>query len=211
MKGTKVVAITTEYSSTCCKADEIVIIRPGTDPALALGIAREIIDQELYDPIFVKGHTDLPLLVRMDTHELLRASDVIPGYRLAELERTRVLEAGEEVKPWDTSAGGPAVSREMREAWGDFVVWDTKTSAPSAVSRDDIGKFFFARGVDPALEGSYEVEIEGRKVPVEPVFSLVARHLRDTWSLENTSKVTWAPVSAVQSLARQIAANPLRR
>ena len=67
-----------------------MIIRPGTDPALALGIAREVIDQKLYDERFVKGHTDLPLLVRMDTRELLRASDAIPGYELAELERRPV-------------------------------------------------------------------------------------------------------------------------
>ena len=36
-KGTKVISITTEYSSTASKSDEIVVIRPGTDPALALG------------------------------------------------------------------------------------------------------------------------------------------------------------------------------
>jgi len=45
---------------------------------LALGIAREIIERKLYDETFVKGHTDLPLLVRMDTQELLRASEVMP-------------------------------------------------------------------------------------------------------------------------------------
>ena len=33
IKGTKIVLITTEYNSTCSKADEIVVIRPGTDPA----------------------------------------------------------------------------------------------------------------------------------------------------------------------------------
>jgi nitrate reductase alpha subunit len=37
LKGTKVVAITVEYSATASKADEVVVIRPGTDPAFALG------------------------------------------------------------------------------------------------------------------------------------------------------------------------------
>jgi nitrate reductase alpha subunit len=209
-KGTKVVVISTEYNSTCSKADEIVIIRPGTDPALALGIAREIIDEGLYDEGFVKGNTDLPLLVRMDTQELLRASDVIPGYKLAELKRTRILEKGEKVAPFATDVGAPTVSRERREAWGDFVVWDRKAGKPAAVSRDDIGEYFHGRGVDPALDGEYTVEIGGKRVPVRPVFDLVREHLRATWSLENTTKVTWAPPSAVQSLARQIAANPER-
>lgn len=208
LKGTRVVAITTEYSSTCCKADEIVILRPGTDPAFALGVAREIIDEGLFDAGFVKGHTDLPFLVRMDTEELVRASDVIPGYRLAKLERTRLLADGESLAPFATDVGEPAVAASLREAWGDFVVWDTKRAAPAPVSRDDVGRYFFARGVDPALEGSFELDIGGRKVEVRPVFDLIRCHLRDTWSLENTEKVTWAPASAIRSLAREIAANP---
>ena len=208
LKGTKVVVISTEYNSTCSKADEIVIIRPGTDPALALGIAREIIDNKLYDDGFVKGHTDLPLLVRMDTHELLRATEVLPDYKLAKLRRTKVLKKGEKVAPFDTNVGEPTITEAMREEWGDFVVWDTKKGGPAAVSRDDIGKYFFELGIDPALEGRFEVRVGNKRVPVRPVFDLVAQHLRDTWSLENTTKVTWAPASAIQSLARGIAARP---
>jgi nitrate reductase alpha subunit len=208
IKGTKVVVISTEYNSTCSKADEIVILRPGTDPAFALGLAREIMDEKLYDEAFVKGWTDLPLLVRMDTEELVRASDAIPGYALRRLERTRVLEPGENVAPFATDVGEPVISREQREAWGDFVVYDQKSKKPAAVSRDDIGTHFATRGLDPALEGEFTLEIDGKPVPVRPVFDLLRQHLRDTWSLENTEKVTWAPASAIQSLAREIAANP---
>lgn len=209
LKGTKVVVITTEYNSTCSKADEYVVIRPGTDPALALGIAREIVDQGLYDEKFVKGHTDLPLLVRMDTKQLLRAGDVFPNYRLAELRRTVVVDDDRKVPPFATDVPGSTITRSQREAFGDFVVWDTKAGRPVPVSRDDVGEFFFQLGVDPALEGSFEVETAaGEKVEVRPVFDLVAQHLRETWTLENTQKVTWAPPSAVRSLARQIAAHP---
>lgn len=208
LKGTKVVVISTEYNSTASKADEIVIVRPGTDPALALGIAREVIDQKLYDEAFVKTHTDLPLLVRMDTRELLRASDAIPGHVLAELQRTRVLGEGETLAPFATDAGEPTITRQQREAWGDFAVWDATTRKPAAVSRDDVGKYFTARGVDPALKGEFSVQIDGAPVAVRPVFDLVRQHLRDTWSLENTEKVTWAPRSAIQTLAREIAAQP---
>lgn len=208
MKGTKVIVISTEYNSTCSKADEVVIIRPGTDPALALGVAREIIDEKLYDEKFVKGNTDLPLLVRMDTKELLRASDVIDGYKLAELKRTKILKGKEKVAPWATNVGTAAVADTMREKWGDFVVWNTQTQAVFPVSRDDIGAYFEEKGVDPALEGKFKVEIGGKQVEVRPVFDLIRQSLRDTWSLKNTQKVTWAPASAIKSLARQIAANP---
>ncbi len=208
IKGTKVVCISVDYNSTCSKSDEVVIIRPGTDPALALGIAREIIDHKLYDEKFVKGHTDLPLLVRMDTEELLRAGDVIPNYKLAELKRTKVLEKGQRVAPFATDVDKPAVARGQREAWGDFVVWDSKTGKPAAVSRDDIGEYFYAKGIDPVLEGEFDVTIGKKKVKARTVFSLVSQYLRDTWTLENTTKVTWAPASAIQSLARGIAARP---
>ena len=39
LRGTRVVAITVEYSATANKADDVLVIRPGTDPALALGFA----------------------------------------------------------------------------------------------------------------------------------------------------------------------------
>jgi nitrate reductase alpha subunit len=144
----------------------------------------------------------------MDTEELLRASDVIPDYELAKLERTRVLEPGEKVAPFATDQGRPVVTREVRESWGDFAVWDIATGGPAALSRDDIGEYFHERGVEPALEGTFEVLIGGKPVPVRTVFDLVREHLRATWSLENVTKVTWAPASAVRSLARGIAANP---
>ena len=83
--GVSFAFISHDLSTVASFSDEIVVLRPGTDPAFALGIAREIIEAGLYDEGFVKGHTDLPLLVRMDTQELLRASHVLPGYELAAL------------------------------------------------------------------------------------------------------------------------------
>ena len=53
--------------------DEVVIIRPGSDPAFALGLANVIIQEKLYDEEYVSSSTDLPFLVRMDTLKLLRA------------------------------------------------------------------------------------------------------------------------------------------
>ncbi len=209
IKGTKVVTITTEYNSTCSKSDEYVVIRPGTDPAFALGVAREIIANKLYDEDFVKGWTDLPLLVRMDTKELLRAKDCIKGHKTAKLKRTKVVPDGQGVKPWDVEQGMPVVEASRREDWGDFVMWNSAKSAPVAVSRDDIGEFFAKKKIDPALEGTYTVTLlDGTKVEVRPNFDLVKQHLWDTWTLENTQKVTWAPPEAVKSLARGIAERP---
>ena len=49
LKGTRVVVISADYMPTANKADEIVILRPGTDTAFLLGVARELISKMLYD------------------------------------------------------------------------------------------------------------------------------------------------------------------
>lgn len=210
LKGKKIIVIATEYNSTSCKADEVVIIRPGTDPALALGIAQVIIKEKLYDKEFVKGHTDLPLLVRMDNGDLLKANDIYgTEYKPKKLKLTRVVKKKSELpKPFDVNQDKPAITEEMRNEWGDFLVWNQKDNKPAIVSRDDIGEHFKKRGIDPALEGEFSVNVKGKKVKVRPVFDVIKQHLNDTWTPENTSKITWAPKSAIYSLARQFAANP---
>jgi DMSO reductase family type II enzyme molybdopterin subunit len=54
-------------------------VRPGTDAAWALAMCKVIIDEGIYDSLFVKDQTDLPLLVRMDTKRFLRAEDLEEG------------------------------------------------------------------------------------------------------------------------------------
>lgn len=53
----KLVQVDTRFSVTAAKADEWLPIRPGTDGALALGIAHVIVKEELYDKTFVAEHT----------------------------------------------------------------------------------------------------------------------------------------------------------
>ncbi len=53
----KIVQVETRFSITAAKADEWIPINPGTDAALALGIAYVIIKGELYNKAFVAEHT----------------------------------------------------------------------------------------------------------------------------------------------------------
>ncbi len=50
LKGTHIVVIACEYSSTTSKADEAIVVRPGTTPALALGLCHVLMRDGLYDP-----------------------------------------------------------------------------------------------------------------------------------------------------------------
>ena len=53
----KIIQIEPRFSPTAAKADEWVPINPGTEGALALGIAYVLIREGLYDRSFVEGHT----------------------------------------------------------------------------------------------------------------------------------------------------------
>ena len=209
MKGTKVIVIAAEYSATANKGDEVIVVRPGTTPALALGVAQVIISEKLYDADYVKANTDLPLLVRMDTGKLLQAGNVIPNYKLAELGNgITLLKAGQSPPPPFKQAFA-ILTEAKRAEWGDFVVWDQKQNAPAALNRDQVNKFFAQTQLDPALEGTFKVKLtDGSTIDCRPVFDLTKQMLDQTYVPGNVERITWAPAECVQSLARQIAANP---
>ncbi|RTZ96367.1 MAG: molybdopterin oxidoreductase [Deltaproteobacteria bacterium] len=88
----KLVVFDPDFCSTAAKADEWVALKPDTDAAMGLGMAKVIIDRKLYDASFLEDFTDMPILVRKDTGKRLRASEVkglatdaeqkkIPDYR----------------------------------------------------------------------------------------------------------------------------------
>jgi nitrate reductase alpha subunit len=206
-RGAKVITIATEYQATSNKADEVIIIRPGTDAAVALGVAHVIINEKLYDEEYVKTFTDLPLLVRMDTLKLLRAADILKDYQPAELSNyTKVLKPDERPSP-NAAQGAQYIPEKARHDWGDFVVWDAAKNAPVVITRDHVGKFFVARGIDPALEGSFTVKTtEDKEITVRPVFDLIKEYLRE-FTPPKVAEMSWAPSEAIVNLARQIAAN----
>ncbi len=208
LKGARTVAVTVEYSATASKCDEVVVIRPGTDPAFALGLAHVIMEEGLFDEDFVKAYTDLPTLIRMDTLERLKARDVFAGYRDAEPTNwSAVLPAGASPPP-PPRQDRQWIPASVRDELADFVVWDLRDGKPKAVSRDQVGRHFAASGIDPALEGEFQImTADGKSIPVRPVFGLIRHYLRDNLSPEACSRLTWAPAEAIRALAREIAAN----
>src|SRR5690606_4322005 len=139
MKGTKVVVIACEYSATMNKADEGLVVRPGTTPALALGMAQVIISARLYDEKFVNGHTDWPLLVRMDTGKMLQARDVFPGHTAPQLRNGITVAADVKDFPPPHLQANAVVSQQKREEWGDYVCWDATSNGPAMLTRDQVG------------------------------------------------------------------------
>src|SRR3989454_9763662 len=56
-RGAHVVAIDVRETEATAQADEVFLVRPGTDAALALAMMHVIIGDKLYDRQFVAGHT----------------------------------------------------------------------------------------------------------------------------------------------------------
>jgi nitrate reductase alpha subunit len=207
LKGTRIVVIACEYSATANKGDDVIVVRPGTTPALALGMCNVIMREKLYDAAFVKRFTDLPLLVRLDTLKLLKGSDLEKPAALAPLKNfTRVLAPNEAPPPPGVQVQ-QLIPAALREQWGDAVVWDAVKNAPLPLSRDQVGTHFDAAKLDPLLEGEVEVTLGGgQRVRCRPVFDLVQKYIVDNFSPEATESMTWAPKAAIEQIAREVAA-----
>ncbi len=136
-RGARLIVVDPRRAGPAAKADLWLRVRPGTDAALALGIAHAMIEHGWYDRDFVRDWTNAPLLVRADDGRLLREGDCI--------------------------AGGSA---------GRYAVWDEGRGGPAGYDPATGG--YTARGVEPALFGSFSVETAQGRVECRPVFDLAA-------------------------------------
>jgi len=191
-RGAKIVVIAPEYGPPSTKADYWIPIRPQTDAALWLGVARLMIDNGRHDAAFVKAFTDFPLLVRTDTLKRLRAHEVFPGYRTT------------------LAADGPSMAiqgltAEQHATLGDYVVWDERTRALRALTRDDVGRRMAAKGIAPALDRTLKVKlVNGAEVEVATLWTLYRTHLKD-YDLDTVAEITHAPKDLIRRLAEDIA------
>ncbi len=77
-RGMRLIVIDPRHVGLAGKADLWLRIRPGTDGALALGLAHLMIEHSWYDRDFIRDWSNGPHLVRADTGCLLTAHDLEP-------------------------------------------------------------------------------------------------------------------------------------
>ena len=75
-RGMRLIVIDPRHVGLASKADLWIRVRPGTDGALALGIANLMIERGWYDRDFIRDWSNGPLLVRADTGRLLTERDL---------------------------------------------------------------------------------------------------------------------------------------
>jgi len=74
--GAKIISIAPDMNASAMHADLWINVKPGTDAALALGMAQEIIRSNKFDAELLREQTDMPALVRVDTGKMLTQSDL---------------------------------------------------------------------------------------------------------------------------------------
>jgi anaerobic selenocysteine-containing dehydrogenase len=75
-RGARLIVVDPRRTGIAKKANLWLQVRPGTDAALALGIANVMIEHGWYDREFIRQWTNGPLLVRADNGRLLTQSDI---------------------------------------------------------------------------------------------------------------------------------------
>lgn len=75
-RGARVVAVDPRRAGFAADADLWLRVRPGSDGALALGVARMMLARGWFDAAFVRDFSNGPLLVRSDGGRLLRAGEL---------------------------------------------------------------------------------------------------------------------------------------
>ena len=81
-----------------------------------------------------------------------------------------------------------------------FYAYDLRSKSVRAVPKDTLR----LDGLDPALEGEYEVETRGGRVKVRPAFEHLKRRLEE-YTPEKATKICGTPVDFIRNLAREIA------
>ena len=77
-RGMRLIVIDPRRTGLANRADIWLRVRPGTDGALALGLANLMIQNGWYDVDFIRDWSNGPLLVRDDTGRMLTARDLVP-------------------------------------------------------------------------------------------------------------------------------------
>jgi anaerobic selenocysteine-containing dehydrogenase/ferredoxin-NADP reductase len=75
-RGAKLIVVDPRRSNHAVQADHWLRVKPGSDAALALGLAHLMIEHKGFDEAFLRAWTNAPFLVRSDNGMLLRAADI---------------------------------------------------------------------------------------------------------------------------------------
>ena len=169
-------------------------LRPGTDGALALCWTKLVIDNELYDDLFVKRWTNAPFLVCEDIEPT--GSDLVSecadntDIRTILLKESDIVEGGslDRYMVWDNISNGLIWFDSKACEWQDEgVVYSTTGKEYCGGWLPDPTEFNPER--DPALYGEFDVTLkDGRQVKVRPVWEYYVERV-EPYTVEKAAEI----------------------
>ncbi|MCC6336692.1 MAG: molybdopterin-dependent oxidoreductase [Myxococcales bacterium] len=194
--GSKIIVITPEFNSTCIHADLWVPVKAGYDGHLALSILQRIIARKLYKEALLKEFTDLPLLIRADTKELLRLSELDaaqPLYDAKASEHFLKKDGEKEAKPHECFLAFNQRTRKL------VVMPGSEGTTVETLRLKDLDW-----DLDPALAGTWKVKLkDGKTVAVTTGLELLKKELA-SFTPEKTQPLTGIHPAVVDELARDL-------
>ena len=210
------------------EADIWLDLRPGTDDAIALGLLHQCVFNSNCHPdmMFVKKWTNAPFLYCEDIEPSgwtwagwgdPEGKQEMGGYPLN--VRTRILKESDLVEGgdvrkmayWDTKSNSLQFFDTKKCLWQGQTEYQYPDRDKDCVEykggilAKDPG---FPVDIDPALEGSFEVELkDGRKVKAEPVWEMFKRHLKP-WDENHTSEITGVAPEKIVAAAEAYCEEP---
>jgi anaerobic selenocysteine-containing dehydrogenase len=203
------------------EADYWMNLRPGTDAALALSWANVIIENDLYDSLYVKRWTNAPFLVCDDIEPSGFKCDVQSAtIKTRLLKESDIVEGGSPMRfmVWDSlrEAAG-ATGNDCLTYWqadpsdahweGETWTKQTEGFTPEqhllpGVSQGWVADLSpFDPEIDPALFGEFEITLkDGRTSKVRPVFDLYAERAAE-YAPDKAAEITGIPAEKIEAAA----------
>ncbi len=178
--GAKIIVITPEFNATAKSADLWIPIKAGSDNILAMSVIQTILEEKLFKPEFMKLYTDLPMLVDVNTQQMIRRTD---------MEHTE--------------------DKEEHHAWGEqFYCMNITNNEPFLMPGTETHEnrsLRLPKDVVPALEGTFTItDVHGHHREVTTVFEMLKKSAAK-FAPETTQEITGVHPDTVRQLARDIA------
>lgn len=200
--GAKVVVFDPVCGPAASHATKWMPVRPGTDLAWCMCMIKHLLETGTYNYDFVSKWTNAPFLVREDTGDLLRESDVKQGgskskyYIWDETANAPKFWDADEVQ-WEGGVSGRAHYDHLVELF-----WKNKSSS-------EMSPATMPENMRPAMWGEYDVVVMGgRVVKCKPVLQMLYENV-SPWTFEHTAEVTWLSAADLEEVANMISAAKL--
>lgn len=205
------------------EADYWLNIRPGTDHAIALSWEKLVIENNLYDELFIKRWSNAPMLVIDDVEPsggwILDGAGGV-NMRTKLLKESDLTEGGSHKRfmVWDRTkeATGKSGNDALSYLDAETTQWENESHVAPSLQEctylSDVNGYLPPEStfdsIDPALDGEYEVILkDGSVYKARPVWTYLVASLEE-WTPEKASEVTGVDADVIKDACLVWATRP---